>query len=129
MNTPQTYVESNAQLIVEFPVRGVWITPNSPGTKIPSHGTTSFGEAYAIDFVMVKADGKSRKPYRSSFFRYLLKGVPLKDFYGWGQPVYSPLNGQVIAVVNEMEERNPANPLTDLQYMRKATKDYINNPR
>lgn len=129
MNTTRTHVETIAELIVDFPLRGVWMTPNSPGTKIPSHGTTSFGEAYAIDFVMIHGEGKSRKPYRSSFVRYLLKGVPLNDFYGWGQTVYSPVNGQVIAVVNDIEERSNVNPFTDLQYMRKATKEYINNHR
>ena len=127
MNTTQTHIETIAKLVVEFPVRGVWITPNSPGTKIPSHGTTSFGEAYAIDFVMIHAANKSRKPYRSSFFRYVLTGVPLKDFYGWGQTVYSPINGQVIAVVNTIEERSNVNPFTDLQYMRKSTQEYIHN--
>jgi murein DD-endopeptidase MepM/ murein hydrolase activator NlpD len=127
MKTTQTYVETIAKLIVEFPVRGVWITPNSPGTRIPSHGTTSFGEAYAIDLVMVKEDAKSRKPYQSNVFRYVLRGVPLKDFYGWGQPVYSPINGQVLAVVNDIEERSNVNPFTDLQYMRKATKAYLSS--
>jgi len=127
MNTTQIRLETIAGLAVDFPVRGVWITPNSPGTKIPSHGTTSFGEAYAIDFVMINGEDKLRKPYRSSFLRYLLQGVPLSDFYGWGQTVYSPINGQVIAVVNDIEERSNVNPFTDLRYMRKATKEYINN--
>ena len=127
MNTTQTRLETIAELVVDFPVRGVWITPNSPGTKIPSHGTTSFGEAYAIDFVMIKGDDKPRKPYRSSFLRYLLQGVPLNDFYGWGQTVYSPIDGQVLAVMNDVEERSIVNPFTDLRYMRKATKEYINN--
>jgi murein DD-endopeptidase MepM/ murein hydrolase activator NlpD len=127
MNSTQTYVETIAKLIVDFPVRGVWITPNSPGTRVPSHGTTSFGEAYAIDFVMVPGDGRSRKPYRSSFLRYALKGVPLDDFYGWGQTVYSPVSGEVIAAVNDIEERSNVNPFSDLQNMRRATKAYIDN--
>lgn len=127
MNSTQTYVETIAKLIVDFPVRGVWITPNSPGSRVPSHGTTSFGEAYAIDFVMLHGDARSKKPYRSSFLRYLLKGVPLSDFYGWGQMVYSPVGGEVIAVVNDVEERSNVNPFSDLQNMRTATKAYIND--
>ncbi len=126
MSDTQAYLESIAELVVDFPVRGVWITPNSPGTKIPSHGTSSFGEAYAIDFVMIAGDQLSRKPYRSSFLRYLFRGVPLHDFYGWGQTVFSPVDSQVIAVVNDVEERSNVNPFTDLQYMRKATKEYMN---
>jgi murein DD-endopeptidase MepM/ murein hydrolase activator NlpD len=127
MNTTQTRLEAIAELTVDFPVRGVWRAPNSPGTKVPSHGTANFGEAYAIDFVMIQADGKSRKPYRSNFLRYLLRGIPLNDFYGWGQTVYAPISGQVIAVVNDIEERGNVNPFTDLRYMRKATKEYLNH--
>lgn len=26
-------------IIVEFPLKGEWFAPNTPGTKIPSHGT------------------------------------------------------------------------------------------
>ena len=126
MNTTQTQIEAIAELVVDFPVRGVWITPNSPGTRIPSHGTTRFGEAYAIDFVMINGDDQSKKPYRSSFLSYLLRGVQLSDFYGWGQTVYSPINGQVMAVVNDVDERSIVNPFTDLQYMRKATKESNN---
>jgi len=129
MNTTQTHLEAIAELVVDFPVRGVWIAPNSPGTRIPSHGTTSFGEAYAIDLVMVREGDKSRKPYRSSLFRYVLKGVPLSDFYGWGQTVYSPVSGQVIAVVNDIEERSNVNPFSDLQYMRKAVKEFTGSGR
>jgi murein DD-endopeptidase MepM/ murein hydrolase activator NlpD len=127
MKTTQAYLQSIAELIVDFPVRGVWMTPNSPGTRIPSHGTASFGEAYAIDFVKINEDARSRKPYRSSFLRYLFKGVPLNDFYGWGQTVYSPVDGRVMAVVNDIEERSNVNPFTDLQYMRKATREYMNS--
>lgn len=32
-------IESREPIIVEFPLRGEWLSPNTPGTKIPSHGT------------------------------------------------------------------------------------------
>lgn len=34
-------------IAVDFPLRGEWIVPQTPGTKIPSHGTDMFGERYA----------------------------------------------------------------------------------
>ena len=37
------------------------------------------------------------------------------------------MNGQVIAVVNDIEERSNVNPFTDLQYRRMATKEYFDN--
>ena len=87
-------------LEIAFPLEGVYITPNTPGSKIPSHGTTKFGEEYAIDFVMIQENDKLKKPYRKSFLKYLIKGLDLHDFYGWGQKVYSPVNGEVIEIEN-----------------------------
>ena len=33
--------------LVEFPLGGEWLAPNTPGSKIPSHGTNRFGARYA----------------------------------------------------------------------------------
>jgi len=40
-------------IIVEFPLRGEWLAPNTPGKKIPSHGTDQLGTRYAYDFLQV----------------------------------------------------------------------------
>lgn len=53
-------------LIIEMPVHGIWITPNTPGSKVPIHGTTDFGESYAIDFVMLNDAKGIKKPYNST---------------------------------------------------------------
>ncbi len=42
-------------MIVEFPLRGDWIAPNTPGHRVPSHGTDIFGQTYAYDFLKVDA--------------------------------------------------------------------------
>jgi len=114
-------------LMITMPVHGIWITPNTPGSKVPSHGTSDFGESYAIDFVMLNEAKGIKKPYRSSIIKYLTSGVPLSDFYGWGQTVHSPINGKVLAIENNIPERRIVNPFTDLQYMRKATREYISS--
>ena len=119
-------MDSN-MMIVSFPLQGIYISPNTPGSKIPSHGTASFGEEYAIDFVMVKDNDNLKKPYRKSFFEYLFKGLQLNDFYGWGQTVYSPVSGEVIEVENGIDERNPVNIFKDYINTIKVTKDYIKN--
>ncbi len=116
-------------LIITMPVHGIWITPNTPGSKVPSHGTSDFGESYAIDFVMLNDAKGIKKPYRSRIFRYIIRGYRLSDFYGWGQTVYSPINGKVLAIENNITERQIVNPFTDLQYMRKATREYISSRR
>jgi len=114
-------------IIVSFPLQGIYISPNTPGSKVPSHGTADFGEAYAIDFVMIKDNDKLKKPYRKSFFEYFFKGLQLDDFYGWGQTVYSPVSGEVVEVENGIEERNPVNIFNDYKNTIKVTKDYIKN--
>ena len=34
-------IEMHEPIIVEFPLRGEWLSPNTPGTKIPSHAQTN----------------------------------------------------------------------------------------
>lgn len=116
-------------LIITMPVHGIWITPNTPGSKVPSHGTSDFGESYAIDFVMLNDAKGIKKPYRSSILKYIFRGVRLGDFYGWGQPVYSPIDGKVLAIENDVAERQIVNPFTDLRHVRKATREYISSRR
>jgi murein DD-endopeptidase MepM/ murein hydrolase activator NlpD len=114
-------------LEIAFPLEGIYITPNTPGSKIPSHGTAMFGEEYAIDFVMIQENGKWKKPYKRSFFEYLFKGLDLNNFYGWGQKVYSPIIGEVVEIENIIEERNPVNIFKDYKNTIKVTKQYIKN--
>ena len=40
-------------IIMAFPLRGEWLAPQTPGTKIPSHGTNRLGTRYAFDFIQV----------------------------------------------------------------------------
>lgn len=112
-------------LVVSFPLRGVCISPNTPGSKVPSHGTSAFGEEYAIDFVVIDDDGNSKKPYRKSFFAYLFNGLQLNDFYGWARTVYSPVDGVVVEIENDIDERNPVNIFNDYKNTMKVTRDYI----
>lgn len=121
------YHRDNNIITVDFPLRGIWIAPNTPGTKVPSHGTSSFGESYAIDFVMIRDNDIFKKPYGESFIRYLFQGLALSDFYGWGQTIYSPIDGEVVSVVDSIEERNPVRILNDIANMVKVTKNYIQN--
>jgi len=112
-------------LHVAFPLKGVYIAPNTPGSKVPSHGTKDFGEEYALDLVEVSEDSRLRKPYKKSVLSYLLRGLDLSDFYGWGQTVYAPLAGEVIALENDIPERNPVNLFRDYATAVSLTKQYM----
>ena len=101
-------------VIVDFPLRGEWVVPNTPGTKVPSHGTDLLGQRYAFDFVRIDPTAKGMRFYRPSSLRYLVLGVPLVDCYGWGQPIHSPTSGKVVEAEDGWPERDPAHLVRDL---------------
>lgn len=111
-------------MVIDVPVRGDWIAPHTPGSGVPSHGTALFGESHAIDFVMVKG----KKPYRASVLEYAIHGLPLNRFYGWGQPVFSVLDGIVVETNAAVPERNPVKILGDLAYTAHATNAFKKDP-
>jgi murein DD-endopeptidase MepM/ murein hydrolase activator NlpD len=76
---------------------------------------------------MVPPSGTSKKPYAKSLLEYMIRGLPLGDFYGYGQAVRSPMAGVVVACENSIPERNPVNIVKDVAYAKKATRDLIDN--
>lgn len=114
-------------LIVDSPIHSVFITPNTPGSRVPSHGTAEFGEMYAIDFVVVDRARPSRRPYRPSPLSYVFSGLKLEDFYGWGEKIYSPVEGRVVKAIDGIEERDPARILRDLRHALRVTRAFERN--
>ena len=104
----------SAPVVVEFPLRGEWIAPNTPGRRVPSHGTDILGETYAYDFVRTNRGTRGTRFYRASPLRYLLLGVRLQECYGWGQPIYSPSDATVVDAEDGWPERNPVHLVRDL---------------
>ena len=96
--------EMNNPIIVEFPLRGEWNSPNTPGSKIPSHGTNQLGTRYAYDFIQVDWNSIGYPAYRVSFLQYLFSGVSLNDYYCWGQKVFAPCDGVVVVAEDGYEE-------------------------
>lgn len=80
-------------VVLAWPFTGRWLVQNSPASRVPSHGTALFGTTYAIDFVPLGADGRSAGPTLMS----LLGTEPPDAFVGYGRPVLSPIDGEVIA--------------------------------
>lgn len=111
----RTYmIEMKEPIIVEFPLRGEWLSPNTPGTKIPSHGTNQLGTRYAYDFIQVDWERTGYPAYRVSLPQYLLFGVPLNEYYCWGQEIYAPCDGIVVQAEDGYEERSRTNLFSDL---------------
>lgn len=76
-------IEMNEAIIAAFPLRGEWLSPNTPGTKIPSHGTNQLGTRYTYDFIQVDWNRKGYPAYRVSVPRYFIWGVSLNEYYCW----------------------------------------------
>jgi len=90
---------------VEFPLRGEWMIVNSPGSKVPSHGTEVFGETYAYDFVGADHTKKNLKFFKKSSLDYLLGRAGLNNFYGWGKPIFAPFSATVVEASDGYPER------------------------
>jgi hypothetical protein len=112
-------------IIIDFPLMGEWIAPNTPGYKVPSHGLDKFGETYAYDFVKVEDGKKSLKFYDTSILEYIIQGVSLKKCFGWGSEIYSPCDGEIIRTENGVEERKIVKLIDDLKYMKNITNKFM----
>lgn len=77
--------------VVEAPVRGRWRALNSPGTRVPSHGTRAYGQAFAIDLVHEPAEAVRPAFGSGGSFR------PVGDYPAFGEPVLAMVAGVVVA--------------------------------
>lgn len=106
--------ESENPVIVEFPLRGEWMAPNTPGTKIPSHGTEQLGQKHAYDFLQIDWNKEGMHFYNANKLRYCLFGVPLSKCFCWNKEVYAPCDGKVIQCEDGFNERHIVHLVTDL---------------
>lgn len=95
-------------VIVGAPLKGEWSVPNTPGTRVPSHGTDALGARYAFDFLQTDPTRAGTPCYRASFLRYLALGVPVRSCYCYGSPVLAPCDGTVVAAEGGWPERGRA---------------------
>lgn len=111
-------------IVVDFPLRGQWFAPNTPGKRVPSHGTDVLGERYAYDFMGLAPDLTKMKCFRQSVLCYFLLGARLSDYYGWGQPIYSATDGVVVTAADGCPERDPVLLLRDLGVLLKNSANF-----
>lgn len=103
----------DAAVIIEFPLRGEWMAPTTPGKKIPSHGTDQLGESFAFDFLQVDWERSGRPFYNTNWLQYLFLGVPLNKCYCWDKEVYAPCDGEIIKAEDGYKERPRVHWVTD----------------
>lgn len=116
-------------VVMALPVRGEWLTPNTPGSKIPSHGTDRLGTRYAYDFIQVDWNRKGWPAYRRSVARYLIGELCLEDYYCWGQPVFAPCTGKVVRAEDGWPEQLSTNLRKDVLNAYKNAHSMIDDAR
>ena len=108
------FVKEPAQaIVVRFPLSGEWCALNTPGHKIPSHGTDRLGMRYAYDFFQIDWEQKGYKYFKAPVLQSMIFGVTLEDTYCWAQPIYAPFDAEVIEVMDGLKERNPVHMLKE----------------
>lgn len=80
------------KMIIEFPLSGEWY--------VGADGTEE-GHELALDFMRLDHDNKATT---HPSWRELFCSIPLEDYYGWGQPIFSPFAGTVIKAVDGWNE-------------------------
>ncbi len=105
--------ESPPPEIIEFPLRGEWLAFNSPGDRVPSHGTDMLGQRYAFDLVRVDRR-KGWHIHPAGGLRANLLGFPIRECYAWGQPIHMPFEGEIVAAEDGWPERSRVVPLREI---------------
>ena len=100
-------------ITVEFPLRGDWTAVHTPAEKVPSHGVDVLGQTYAYDFLRVDWNKDGFIFHDKSTIRFFTIGVSVNSCYGFGEPIYSPVNGQVVAVKDGLADHRWVHPIKD----------------
>jgi len=101
-----------ATLSLSYPFTGCWLVQNSPANRVPSHGTTAFSTAHAIDFVPVDARHRSAPFTLGSLFR----PEPPDRFFGFRLPVLAPASGRVVSVHDSEPDHDAFRGLPSVGY-------------
>jgi murein DD-endopeptidase MepM/ murein hydrolase activator NlpD len=105
--------ELDAAVVVDFPLRGErWVAVNTPGDRIPSHGTDMLGQRFAFDLLKVdRRRGARYHPY--GILREFFVGVRTRDCYAWGAEIHAPFDGEIVRAADGVAERSWIHPLRE----------------
>lgn len=97
---------------IPLPLRGEWTALQTPAHRVPSHGTHFYAQTYAFDFVRLGHPPQPRPSTRQLFrdgsvLALCTRGIPLREFHGWGEPIHAPFDGTVIEARDGLAERDP----------------------
>ena len=106
--------ELDSPVVVDFPLRGEgWLAVTTPAARIPSHGVDALGQRYAYDFLVVD-ERPGEYFFPGSGLGGALRGVRTRDCYAWGAPIHAPFDGEVVAALDGMPERQWIHPVREV---------------
>jgi hypothetical protein len=105
--------ELDGAVVLDFPLRGEWVAFNSPGDRVPSHGTDILGQRFAYDFIRIDRR-KGWHVHPASSLRANLIGFPVREAYAWGQPVHMPFDGEIVDARDGFSERTRVVPFREI---------------
>jgi hypothetical protein len=109
--------ELRSPVVVDFPLRGEgWVAVNSPGDRVPSHGTDLLGQRFAFDFLQVD-DRRRLHTSPAGLLRSLILGVPARSCYAWNAPIHAPFDAEIVRAVDGVAERRWIHPVRELARM------------
>lgn len=89
------------EIVIEPPIIGQWAIYNPPGHP-----------SLAFDFLAVN---ESKSLYsKGNFLRHLVSFIPVEDTLTWSRPVFSPVEGVVVASHDIEEDRKKISFIYDL---------------
>lgn len=89
------------ELVIAPPIAGHWAIYNPPGHP-----------SLAFDFLAVDED---KSLYRKgNFLRHLVSFIPVEDTHTWSRPVFSPVDGVVVASHDTEDDRKKISFIYDL---------------
>jgi hypothetical protein len=98
-------------VVIAPPVRGRWVAVNGPGTKVPSHGVRSYGQAYAVD---VLRPSEACSPARLGWGLRTRQAAAYATF---GEPVLAVADGTVVAAVDRVRDHRGRDTWPTLVWM------------
>jgi hypothetical protein len=98
-------------LVVAAPVRGQWMAINSPASRVPSHGTHVFAQAYAVDLVC-------SPDVRPDLLHGRVNGsfLPPEGFPSFAKPVFAVASGTVVRVHDRQRDHRSRSTKVALAY-------------
>nr|WP_275940828.1 M23 family metallopeptidase [Nocardioides zeae] len=93
------------------PVRGAWTAVNSPGQRVPSHGTRTRGQLCAVDLC-----GRST-PDTPPLVRFGLRGTRPERYPGFDAPVLAMAAGVVVAATDRQRDHRARDTWQGLLFM------------